>query len=67
MYERIRTAVVTALVEYVKKNRLTDMLITRDDNSSIAVVMCEEFQSSYHKKYARIITVIVKESVEEVE
>ena len=67
MYKRIRTAVVTALVEYVKKNKLTDMLIERDDDSSITVIMCEEFQSSYHKKYARLIKVTIEENIQEVE
>lgn len=66
MYKRIRTAVVTALVEYVKKNKLTDMLIERDDDSSITVIMCEEFQSSYHKKYARLIKITINETIEEV-
>lgn len=67
MYKRIRTAVVTALVEYVKKNKLTDMFIARDDDSSITIIMCEEFQSSYHKKYERLIKITINEFIKEVQ
>lgn len=67
MYQKIRTLIVTALVEYVKKNRNIEMLIEHDTDELSSMMLCEEFHTSDHKKYARCIKVDIKEIIEEVE
>lgn len=65
LFKKVRTTLVRAMMEMCKDNGLTGFGIEDFEDGSIMVIT-EDFQHSDHKRFVRIVTVEIKENIQEV-
>lgn len=64
-FKLIRTTVVKAMMNMCKEKGLTGFGVEDFEDGSVMVIT-ENFSHPNHKKYCRIITIEIKETVQEV-
>ena len=65
MFKRVRTSLVKSMMDMCKKFGLTGFGVEDFEDGSVMVIT-ENFSHSDRKKYVRIITVEIKETVKEI-